>query len=143
MISQLMVLPAKKTYRTLCSAICPFLHLPLESQVCSSADRLFTQVVLRLKHQPNGPALKQIISKRGHPPRPDPLDRNSSGRSSTVGSTVPKGFTLKICEPVFETGHKEESFCFVDLSLFVVSFWAHAHESHVESPLLHQRDWRP
>ena len=29
--------------------------------------------------QPGPEALNQIISKRGHLPRPDPLDRNSSG----------------------------------------------------------------
>jgi hypothetical protein len=35
-----------------------------------------------------------------------------------------------MCEPLFETRHKEVSFCLVDLYAFVVSFLAHAHESY-------------
>jgi hypothetical protein len=70
----------------------------------------------------------ELFSKGGHPPRPDPLDRKLLPGAAAL-SVRQKEFTLKICEPVFKIGHKEVSFCLVDLYAFVVSFLAHAHES--------------
>jgi hypothetical protein len=51
-VSQLRVLPAREDVQDILFGHLPVFALPLEAKFCSSADRLFTQVVLRLKHQP-------------------------------------------------------------------------------------------
>src|SRR5271166_47448 len=80
-------------------------RFPGITQILRERNRPFSQLVLGLNiSQPGPEALNQIISKRGHLPRPDPLDTNSSRPLQHFRLDRPIGiFTSEMSEPVYWT----------------------------------------
>ena len=73
-----------------------------DTQILRERNRPFSKLVLRSNiNQPGPEALYQIISKRGHLGRPDPLDTNSSRAQQQFRLSSPvRIFTLEMCDPV-------------------------------------------